>query len=91
LPNNNSSNIVIVRQFCCCRKEDRCECQGEGIIYEEKIPHVSLQLWVSHPRKGASRGILIENIEENEVGGVISFLKEADKRNKDRFSKIYGA
>jgi hypothetical protein len=45
-------------------------------------------LWVLHPRKGASRGIYIKNIEENEVEDVLKYLKQAAERNANRFSKI---
>jgi len=49
---------------------------------------VALQLWILHPRKGASRGVYIKNIEENEVPEVIQYLKIAAERNSNRFSKL---
>ena len=65
-----------------------CEhCEG-GYIYDEPEARVALQLWVLHPRKGASRGIYIKNIEENEVEDVLKYLKQAAERNANRFSKI---
>lgn len=62
-------------------------CEG-GFIYDEPEARVALQLWILHPRKGASRGVYIKNIEENEVPEVISYLKEAAERNANRFSKL---
>ena len=65
-----------------------CEhCEG-GHIYDEPEARVGLQLWVLHPRKGASRGVYIKNIEEHEVPQVLAYLKEAAERNADRFSKL---
>jgi len=65
-----------------------CEhCEG-GFIYDEPEARVALQLWILHPRKGASRGVYIKNIEENEVPEVIQYLKIAAERNSNRFSKL---
>lgn len=63
-------------------------CEGERTIYDAPAAHVSLQLWVLHPRKGCSRGVYIENIEEHEVSAVLKFLQEAAQRNADRFKGI---
>lgn len=62
-------------------------CEG-GFIYDEPEARVALQLWILHPRKGASRGVYIKNIEENEVSEVIQYLKSAAERNANRFSKL---
>lgn len=67
----------------------KCEhCEGNGHIYDEPDAKVSLQLWFLHPRKGASRGVYIKNIEENDIPEVIAYLKEAAERNANRFSKL---
>jgi len=67
----------------------KCEvCEGNGHIYDEKHGHLELQMWLIHPRKGASRGVLLTNIKEDEVSTVLAHLKNAAKRNADRFSKI---
>jgi hypothetical protein len=60
----------------------------DGRIYDEPEARVALQLWFIHPRKGASRGVYIKNIEEKEVPEVIAYLKEAAERNANRFSKL---
>lgn len=67
----------------------KCEhCDGNGVIYDEPEARVALQLWFIHPRKGASRGVYINNIKEHEVPEVIAYLKEAAERNANRFSKL---
>jgi len=63
-------------------------CNGQGVIYDEPNAKVSLQLWMLHPRKGCSKGVLIENIQEEELPEVFDYLKEAANRNKDRFSQV---
>lgn len=66
-----------------------CEhCGGNGVEYQEEKAHLSLQMWFIHPRKGASRGVYLKNIEENELPLVIEYLKEARERNTKRFSKL---
>jgi hypothetical protein len=65
-----------------------CEhCEG-GYIYDEDKARVALQLWYLHPRKGCSRGVYIENINQKDVPSVIQHLKEARDRNNERFSKL---
>ena len=53
-----------------------------------KGPCVSLVLWWTHPRKGCSRGLMVNNIQESELVSVFAFLKEAAKRNAERFGRI---
>lgn len=67
----------------------KCEhCHGEGHIYVEDEATVSLQLWIIHPRKGCSRGVLIENITQQDLPAVYAFLRESAERNAERFNKI---
>jgi len=63
------------------------ECHGEGSIYTGPC-RLSLTLWLIHPRKGASRGVLVKEIQEDELEKVYNFLHEADLRNEMRFSKV---
>lgn len=85
---------VINRWICIETRAKRlgvwghCEHCVDGYIYDEPDAHVGLQLWILHPRKGASRGVYIENIEEHEIPAVIEYLKEAAERNTNRFSKL---
>ena len=64
------------------------KCDGKGYIYTEPKAHLALQLWYLHPRKGASRGVLLNNVEENEFNKTIEYLQDAAKRNANRFSKL---
>lgn len=55
---------------------------------EDDIAHVSLTLWIIHPRFGASRGLEISFIQENELTDIFAYLREAAHRNAKRFMKI---
>jgi hypothetical protein len=67
----------------------RCEkCNGKGYIHTEPKAHLALQLWYLHPRKGASRGVLLNNVKENEFNKTVEYLQEAAKRNANRFSRL---
>lgn len=67
----------------------KCEhCGGNGYIFDEDECTLSLQLWVLHPRKGCSRGVLINNIKESDLPAVYDLLRNAAERNANRFSKI---
>lgn len=63
-------------------------CNGEGYVFTAPEAHLELQMWFLHPRKGCSRGVLLKNINEDEMPKVIEYLKEAAQRNADRFSKL---
>jgi len=67
-----------------CESKD---CEG-GHVYDEDKAILKLQLWYLHPRKGCSRGVLVEKIEQDEIPAVIDYLKEAANRNQERFSKL---
>ena len=62
-------------------------CNGSGTIYTEDKARLGLVLWMIHPRKGASRGVEILNIERNDLPAVYKWLREAATRNAERFSK----
>lgn len=67
----------------------QCEhCEGEGHIYDADCATLQLQLWVIHPRKGASQGVFIEEILESEIPEVLAFLTTARERNFSRFAKL---
>lgn len=66
-----------------------CEtCDGHGYVYTADKAKLRLQLWVLHPRKGASRGVRVEEVKPNEVPKVIEYLKTAWERNNERFSQL---
>lgn len=93
--NGLSSYDAISRSYLC---EQRCKrlgvplyckkCDGYGKNYTEEKAHLELALWVLHPRKGCSRGVKIKRVEQSDLSDIFSFLKEAAKRNAERFSKI---
>lgn len=62
-------------------------CNGDGIVYTAEKSHTNLILWVLHPRKGCSRGVEVR-IEQKDLPAVFLYLRNAAKRNEDRFSKI---
>jgi hypothetical protein len=63
-------------------------CDGHAEEFTEAKPHVSLTLWMLHPRKGCSRGIEVSRIERSEIPAALEWLKKAAQRNADRFSGI---
>ena len=63
-------------------------CKGYGYSYEEAPARLQLQMWFIHPRKGASKGVLLENIKQEELATVFNYLKEARKRFICKFSKV---
>lgn len=64
-------------------------CEGHGCTYlPENAARLVLTLWVLHPRKGASRGVEIQSIQREELPAVYAYLREAAKRNAERFSRI---
>lgn len=68
---------------------DDCDrCSGNGYVYTEPAAHACLTLWILHPRKGCSRGVLIERVEQRDLPAIFSFLREAAERNAQRFSSI---
>jgi hypothetical protein len=67
----------------------KCEhCEGKGYVYIEEKPRLALQMWMLHPRKGAARGVILRNINQEEIPKVMEYLKEARDRNAERFSKL---
>ena len=62
-------------------------CEGDGFCYNEPSAHVQLILWMIHPRKGASRGVEIQLIEQDDLPSVFAWLKGASERNIERFAK----
>lgn len=64
------------------------ECEGEGHVYTAPAAHVSLVLWWLHPRKGCSRGIEVERIEQADLPAIQAFLMEAAQRNAQRFDGV---
>lgn len=66
-----------------------CEkCGGNGYVYTAPKAHVSLVLWMTHPRKGCSRGIEVTKIEQSDLPEIKKYLLEARSRFLEKFDKI---
>lgn len=67
----------------------RCqECGGHGYVYTAPAAHVSLVLWWLHPRKGCSRGIMVELVEQADLPAIFAFLAKAAEQNASRFKAV---
>lgn len=63
-------------------------CRGNGYVHVADEAHVVLTLWMLHPRKGASRGVEIKNIQQADLPAVFRFLRQAAQRNANRFANV---
>lgn len=90
-------SMDAISQYVVCKA--RCEkwgipltcpdCDGHGYIYEDGVKcKVGLVLWLIHPRKGASRGVHVKQINQDQLPAVYKFLRTARDRNAERFAKI---
>lgn len=67
----------------------QCEaCEGRGDIFTEPTAKLGLVLWIIHPRKGASRGVEVSEIQRGELPAVFAFLAEGARRNAERFAAV---
>ena len=77
---------------CCGVGESMCErcafCDGDGYQFTAPAASLGVVLWFLHPRKGCSRGVRVERIEQEELPAVLRYLAEAAKRNADRFKVL---
>lgn len=64
------------------------DCKGKSYWYTSSPCYMKLVLWALHPRKGASRGIRIEKIEQSDLPAIFKMLRLAADRNAERFSRI---
>lgn len=64
------------------------ECGGSGHVFTAPAAHVTLTLWILHPRKGCSRGVEVSRIEQTDLPAVFTWLREAAMRNAQRFANI---
>lgn len=63
-------------------------CEGHGYVFTQDYAKLGLQLWIIHPRKGASRGVYVKEVKQDDLQKAFSYLKEANERNNKRFSLI---
>ena len=61
--------------------------EGHGNLFTGPA-YLTLVLWVLHPRKGCSRGVEVNHIEQDELPAVYSYLRQAAERNATRFSLV---
>jgi hypothetical protein len=81
-------NEIVNFYFKINRPAKNCEaCNGNGSTYTGPAT-LDLVLWVLHPRKGASRGWTIKNIQHEELPEVYAFLRTAAASNAKRFATI---
>ena len=64
------------------------ECGGDGYVFTAPSAHVTLTLWMLHPRKGCSRGVEISLVEQENLPEIFAWLREAAERNAQRFMAI---
>lgn len=62
------------------------DCEGRGSLWTTETARLGLVVWMLHPRKGASRGVDVKNIQESEVPAVLAWLRTAAERNAMRFA-----
>jgi hypothetical protein len=63
-------------------------CDGHGSTFTEPAGHLTVVFWMLHPRKGCSRGVEVQRVEQSELPAVYKYLRQAALRNDQRFSKI---
>lgn len=84
-------DLHVLLKYWCNKAgvESTCpNCEGRGELYTEAPAYVKLVYWLLHPRKGASRGVEVLNIREQDLPKVFAFLRHAAQRNAERFQKI---
>lgn len=81
-----SSGCHVVAQMRLGPRLNCAMCRGSGV---SSISNTRLQLvlWLLHPRKGASRGVIIDRIEKHEIKEVCDFLRKAAEANTQRFTR----
>lgn len=64
------------------------DCDGHGDVFTDPDCHLTLVLWMLHPRKGCSRGVEIKRVGQDDLPAVYAWLRAAAQRNAERFAKI---
>lgn len=66
-----------------------CEhCAGKGSVFTAEHCNLALVLWVLHPRKGCSRGVMVKSLTEDQLPEVRAYLRGAAERNAQRFAAL---
>ena len=64
------------------------ECQGDGTI-RLSLDRIELNLWLAHPRKGATRGVHVKEVLETDLQQVRAFLKRSWRKHQEHFGQLY--
>lgn len=56
--------------------------------FERAGDNIALNLWMTHPRKGAGRGVSIHNVNETDLPQVYAFLRDMGKGLIARFKNV---
>lgn len=67
--------------------QDCPTCKGHGHVFTGPA-RLDLTLWFLHPRKGCSRGVEVQDIQEQQLPEVYIYLRQAAERNAERFSLV---
>jgi hypothetical protein len=67
------------------------ECEGSGHVFTAPKATLGVVFWLLHPRKGAARGVEVEEVEKKDFKKVLAFLAQAAKRSVERFQKAVAA
>lgn len=69
----------------------KCQvCGGDGRVHVEDEAHLGLQLWILHPHKGASRGMVIKDVTEDDLPLIRAYFRKAIERTIARMGGIAG-
>lgn len=64
-------------------------CGGCGYVFTSDTARLGIVRWVLHPRKGASRGVVVKSITEAELPDVYAHLREAAAFNARMFDGVH--
>ena len=63
-------------------------CEGRGTMFTAPRGHLSVVLWILHPRKGCSRGVRVRYLSEDDARAARRWLAQAAERNARRFDGV---
>lgn len=88
---NPETRVLSERWYHDPRFYGKCEvCGGDGRVHVEDEAHLGLQLWILHPRKGASRGMVIKDVTEDDLPLIRAYFRKAIERTIARMGGIAG-
>lgn len=60
-------------------------CEGDGRIVLTE-PRIDLSIWWAHPRKGATRALVVEGVEEKHITQIKEIMRKGAEANLKRFN-----